>query len=180
MHYIIVDLEATCWEKPEGRKNEIIEIGAVAINEQQEVVGEIEQFVKPTDNPILSEFCKTLTSITQKEVDGAPHFPEALQNFQDWIASFDSEYLLCSWGRYDKNQFKMDCIRFGIDHSWTEAHISLKHQHPNVSNNRRLMGMKGALAKEGFELEGTHHRGIDDAWNIAKIFLKYFDQWERP
>ncbi len=31
---------------------------------------------------------------------------------------------------------------------------------------------------EGLELEGTHHRGIDDAKNIAKIFIRYFEEWE--
>lgn len=37
--------------------------------------------------------------------------------------------------------------------------------------------MKNALKNEGLTLEGTHHRDIDDARNIAKIFLKYFGQW---
>ena len=30
-------------------------------------------------------------------------------------------------------------------------------------------GMAGALAHVGIELTGTHHRGIDDARNIAKL-----------
>lgn len=38
--------------------------------------------------------------------------------------------------------------------------------------------MKNALLNEKMQLESTHHRGIDDARNIAKIFVKYFDQWE--
>ena len=40
------------------------------------------------------------------------------------------------------------------------------------------MGMKGALRNENIKLEGTHHRGIDDARNIAKIFLNCFEDWE--
>ncbi len=31
------------------------------------------------------------------------------------------------------------------------------------------MGMAGALKQLEIPLEGTHHRGIDDAWNIAEI-----------
>ena len=38
--------------------------------------------------------------------------------------------------------------------------------------------MKWALEKEKIQLEGTHHRGIDDARNIAKIFIKYFEEWD--
>jgi len=37
--------------------------------------------------------------------------------------------------------------------------------------------MGGALKMEGIKLEGTHHRGIDDATNIAKIFRKYINKF---
>ncbi|MEK3793401.1 hypothetical protein MKX42_16845 [Paenibacillus sp. FSL R7-0204] len=36
--------------------------------------------------------------------------------------------------------------------------------------------MERALTMLKLPLEGTHHRGIDDAKNIAKIFGKIFDQ----
>ena len=72
MNYIIVDLEATCWENRSDGKNEIIEIGAVKVNDDQEIVSEYQQFVKPLKNPILSEFCKELTSIQQTDVENAP------------------------------------------------------------------------------------------------------------
>ncbi|WP_255512454.1 hypothetical protein [Flagellimonas sp. S3867] len=38
--------------------------------------------------------------------------------------------------------------------------------------------MRRALNREGLNLEGTHHRGIDDARNISKIFKAYFDKCE--
>jgi inhibitor of KinA sporulation pathway (predicted exonuclease) len=38
--------------------------------------------------------------------------------------------------------------------------------------------MKGALEREGISMEGTHHRGIDDARNIAKIFVKDFESFK--
>jgi len=40
------------------------------------------------------------------------------------------------------------------------------------------IGMKAALSYEGIELDGTHHRGIDDARNITKIFLENLDKWD--
>ncbi|WP_196890333.1 3'-5' exonuclease [Aureivirga marina] len=83
MKYIIFDLEATCWEKANGRKNEVIEIGAVMVNENKEIVSEFEQFVKPSKEPILSDFCTKLTSITQKDVENAPYFQEAIENFKN-------------------------------------------------------------------------------------------------
>ncbi len=178
MNYIIVDLEATCWEERGDKRNEIIEIGAVCVNDNLEVLGEYCQFVKPKNHPVLSEFCTQLTSITQSQVDCADEAPKVIASFINWINSFDGDYILCSWGHYDRVQFKNDCELHGLDWSWTHRHISLKHQYGRIKGLRRPPGMKRALKSEKIELEGTHHRGIDDAKNILKIFKKYFQQWD--
>ncbi|MEM6770128.1 MAG: 3'-5' exonuclease, partial [Bacteroidota bacterium] len=65
-----------------------------------------------------------------------------------------------------------------LDKKWVNRHISVKHQHHKLAETRRPLGMASALALEGFPLLGTHHRGIDDARNIAKIFQKYFGRWK--
>jgi inhibitor of KinA sporulation pathway (predicted exonuclease) len=180
MIYIIVDLEATCWEGKALAPNEIIEIGAVCVDDSNWILGEFDVMVRPSICPILSEFCTQLTSITQADVENAPHFPEALQQFQDWIAQFEDSYWLCSWGFYDKKQFKQDCILHGLDTDWLKNHMSIKHQHPKISDGitARPLGMQGALKLEGFTLDGTHHRGIDDARNMTKIFRKYYGKWQ--
>ncbi|MCE3228901.1 MAG: 3-5 exonuclease [Bacteroidetes bacterium] len=176
MKYIIVDLEATCWEpKRPGSKNEIIEIGALCVNENKEIESEFSEFVKPTLDPVLSEFCTRLTSITQEQVNKAETFPSVIKRFREWIGE---DYILCSWGHYDKAQFKQDCLIHKLDFSWLNNHISLKHQHGEIKRLRKPVGMRGALGMENLNLEGTHHRGIDDARNITKIFLKYFDKWK--
>ena len=53
-------------------------------------------------------------------------------------------------------------------------HISLKHQYAEIKGLRKPIGMGRALKKERLELDGTHHRGIDDARNISKIFSKFW------
>jgi 3'-5' exoribonuclease 1 len=179
MNYVIVDLEATCWEGRDSSRNEIIEIGAVLVNEQQAILSEFEQFVKPLMNPILSEFCKNLTTIRQEPVDTAPYFYEAVERFKSWITSYGEEYLLCSWGYYDKMQFEQDCLLHGLETDWLKNHISLKHQYAEIKGLRRAIGMKNALIGEGLPLSGTHHRGIDDARNITQIFIRYFPDWKR-
>ncbi len=178
MHYIIVDLEATCWESRDGKRNEIIEIGATSVDEQLNIVGEFCEFIKPKINPELSNFCIQLTSIKQSDIDKALPFPESLKLFLDWIKSFSEDYLLCSWGHYDRVQFKNDCELHGLNYEWSNQHISLKHQYGKIKKLKRPPGMKRALKVEGIPLKGTHHRGIDDAKNITKIFQKYYRDWD--
>lgn len=179
MHYIILDLEATCWkERHHQNKSEMIEIGAVCVNENKAIVGEFQTFVKPILHQHLSDFCQELTSITQKMVDEAPLFPEALAQFQSWINSFGDDYFLGSWGFYDKNQFEKDCLLHELPTDWLKNHINIKFQHSKLRNLPKALGMQSALSYEKLALEGTHHRGIDDAKNITKIFIHFFDKWD--
>ncbi len=177
MKFIILDLEATCWAERRQQPNEIIEIGALCVDGQAQILGEFDVFVKPQIHPQLSDFCTALTSITQTMVDQASPFPEALEQFRAWIKSFEDQYLLCSWGYYDRKQLQQDCELHGLSTDWLQPHISLKHQYAKIKG-QKPMDMKKALQQEGLTLEGTHHRGIDDVRNISKIFLKYFECWD--
>ncbi|UII26877.1 exonuclease domain-containing protein [Fulvivirga maritima] len=177
MNYIIFDLEATCWKNKTDRKREVIEIGAVKISEQAKMIDQFNAFVKPAIHPILSDFCQELTTIQQSDIDQADHFPEALHRFKNWINP-DEKYMLCSWGFYDKKQLEQDCDLHQLDKGWLANHISLKHQHATINRLKRAIGLANALKHENLNLDGMHHRGIDDAKNISKIFLKYFDKWK--
>ncbi len=177
MNYIIFDLEATCWKGWDKSRNETIEIGAVLINEKKEILSEFCSFIKPLKYPILSNFCKELTSITQEQIDNSEYFSKVIEDFKEWISQGGNDYVLCSWGFYDRKQFESDCEIHGINKEWINKHISLKHQYAKIKKLKRAIGMKNALINEKFKLKGTHHRGIDDARNISKIFIKYFDKW---
>lgn len=177
MNYIIFDLESTCWKERSGQTREIIEIGALKIDSDLNIESEFSAFIKPMVNPRLSVFCTELTSITQNDIDEAKRFPEVIQDFMSWM-DMKAPYMLCSWGFYDKTQLKADCALHGINSTWADKHISLKHQFAEMKKLRRPIGMKGALKMEKIALSGTHHRGIDDTRNIAKIFLKNFEDWK--
>ena len=56
--FIIYDLEATCWRSPKPRQVEIIEIGAVRVNEHLEIVDEFCEFILPVIHPRLINFAQ--------------------------------------------------------------------------------------------------------------------------
>jgi inhibitor of KinA sporulation pathway (predicted exonuclease) len=171
-YFLVIDLEATCSDDKSipRQETEIIEIGAVILNRSTwEVDAEYQQFIKPIRHPILTDFCTQLTTIKQTDVENASTFPEAMISFKEWILKFPN-YTFCSWGDYDKRQFNQDCRFHEIPYPFTPEHINIKKQFSDYLGVSKAFGMAGALEKLGFELMGTHHRGIDDARNIAKIF----------
>lgn len=178
MRFIIYDLEATCWlGRPPGGINEIIEIGAVMVDPLGQVLDTFSKFVKPHVNPKLSGFCKKLTSIAQSDVDRADKYPKVIDQFQDWIDIWDEDYLLCSWGAYDKVMLTDNCDLHKMEVDWLEHHADLKQQYHDIKGEHKLTGLKNTIKKEGFEWTGIHHRAISDAENTAKIFIKYVDEW---
>lgn len=169
MRYVIVDLEATCWENGKDRSSmEIIEIGAVLLaSSRGPAMAEFSEFIKPVAEPRLSAFCTQLTSITQEQVDTAEHFWTVFPRFVDWIGN--EPFRLCSWGGYDLNQFRQDCQRHKLQLPATfEPHINLKKEFARLFKVK-LCGMAAALKIARLPLEGTHHRGLDDARNIARL-----------
>jgi len=178
LNYIIFDLEASCWlGRPPHGVNEIIEIGAVKVNEYGEVLSIFSKFVKPTINPILSDFCKKLTSISQSDVDRSKSFAYIGQEFMDWIGVDDEEYCLISWGKYDKEQLASDCKIHKMETEWLQHHYNLKPAYKNLKKESQEQGLKKVVKNEGFEFTGIHHRAISDAENLAKVFIKYIDSW---
>ena len=178
VNYIIYDLEATCWlGRPPKGINEIIEIGAVCINEYGEVQGRFESFVKPTLSPLLSGFCKKLTSIKQEQVDAARVFPKVLEEFKEWGEMYDSDFYVCSWGNNDLKLFKEECELHKLDINWLDYYVNLKSQFDGIKGQSVKGTLKRILNNEGFEFTGIQHRAISDAENLAKLFLKYFDEW---
>jgi 3'-5' exoribonuclease 1 len=170
--FIIVDLEATCDEHGFDRaKMEIIEIGAVEMLAADAPPSrEFARFIRPVVTPKLSPFCTQLTSITQTDVDNADGFSTVFHEFLDWIGDDPNKpFVFCSWGQYDLNQIKQDCERHRFLFPQTfENHLNVKKLYAQVQNTKP-MGMDGALRHAGLPLVGFHHRGIDDARNIAAL-----------
>uniref|UniRef100_A0A915L0J6 SAP domain-containing protein n=1 Tax=Romanomermis culicivorax TaxID=13658 RepID=A0A915L0J6_ROMCU len=87
----VVDFECTCEPGDNLTYNhEIIEFPMVLLKTTTlEIVDEFHSYCKPVINPVLSDFCKNLTGITQENVDNAPEFPEVLERVEKWLIDHD-------------------------------------------------------------------------------------------
>ncbi|MBD2595395.1 exonuclease domain-containing protein [Nostoc spongiaeforme FACHB-130] len=170
-YLLVLDLEATCCDQGTIKRYEmeIIEIGAVMVEAQTlKIIDEFQTFIKPVRYPTLTEFCKSLTSITQTQVEQAPEYPEAIAMLQKWLSNYPNA-VFGSWGDYDRNQFKQDSKFHNLPFPIAYPHVNLKQQFSDSQGLSKRYGMVEALQLVNIELNGTHHRGIDDARNIAKL-----------
>ena len=165
---LIVDIESTCWEAtpPKGQQSEIIEIGVCLLDMSNgNIWGKRSILVKPVRSKV-SPFCTSLTTLTQADVDKGVSFGEACAILRNEYKS--NQLGWASYGEYDKNMFRRQCASFGINYPFTQYHTNVKQEFA-ASFRCKPMGMAQALSTLGINLVGTHHRGHDDAYNIAVI-----------
>jgi len=170
--YLVIDLEATCDDRGAVPRDqtEIIEIGAVLVDGRtMRPTAEFQTFVRPVRHPTLTAFCTELTSIVQADVEGAPGFREAIDALRGFMEAHGGGPLFASWGNYDRGQFKQDAQFHGVELPFGRDHLNIKQAFSDAMGTKRRFGMARALMRVGLELDGTHHRGIDDARNIARL-----------
>ncbi|MEM7244136.1 MAG: 3'-5' exonuclease [Acidobacteriota bacterium] len=171
-HYLVVDFEATCDDRGTVPRHEmeIIEIGAVRVDGTTlEPIDDFAAFIRPVRHPRLTEFCHGLTTITQEQVDAAPSFPAVAESLRAWVEERPGRAVFSSWGDYDRKQLAQDCAFHSVASPLPEEHVNLKALFAERRGLRRGVGMGKALRMMDLPLEGTHHRGIDDARNIARL-----------
>jgi inhibitor of KinA sporulation pathway (predicted exonuclease) len=167
----VIDVEATCWEgqPPPGAVSEIIEIGLTVVDlEERERLAKHRILVRPRRSTV-SAFCTELTGLTQEEVDTGVEFAEACRVLGDEHRADSRPW--ASWGDYDRKQFERQCRATSTRYPFGKRHTNVKLVFTEARGLRRRPGMAEALAIAGFPLEGRHHSGADDAWNIAAMVL---------
>ena len=183
---IVVDVEATCWEgqPPPGETGEIVEIGLTVVDlAARRRVSRHRMLVRPARSQV-SGFCTELTGLTQAEVAGGVSFAEACQIL---VEEYDARGRpWASWGDYDRRQFERQCRAAAVPYPFgrpAEAgHTNAKAVFTKAYGLRKRPGMDGALRIAGLPLEGRHHSGGDDAWNIAALVLDLAERgaWVDP
>jgi len=169
---LVIDVESTCWEgkPPKGQESEIIEIGMCLLDVATlERVEKRSLIVKP-ERSSVSAFCTMLTTLTQKDVDQGIPLRAACDSLKQTYHSKQRAW--ASYGDYDRRQFERNCAARNIPYPFGPTHINVKNL---FATSRALpceVGMAEALELLGIPLEGTHHRGGDDAWNIAAILAE--------
>lgn len=149
---------------------EIVEIGAVKLDKDYNLIDRYSRFVKPQYAPIHKRITQ-LTGITDADVANAEPFAEAIAAFGEWIGGGRTR--IYSWSRTDQNQL--------FDESWlkeVELPAPLEGRWMDFQDvYTRLIGLSGAnslslkhaLGAAACTFEGEAHRAVHDAENSATL-----------
>lgn len=171
---LVVDIEATCWDTDNPQEtSEIIQVGMCALHNESSdandfIPGVIQKLWSPdvqAPTSKVSQFCTELTGITQERVNAGAHFGVVCDYMVEKLGT--RELVWASYGDYDRKMFESQCATWGIRYPFSNIHINVKKLAQHILGKR--LGMAQALQACGLTLEGRHHDGADDAYNIAKL-----------
>ena len=181
MTHIVLDLEMnpvrqTLKDIRRVLTDEVIEIGAVKLDDEFNQISEFQCYVKPEYSRITRHI-KKLTGITDEMLEDKEGFAVEFKNFIDWVG--DGEVTLYSWSNSDVNQLKNECAfkLKDFDTRWLEEHwVDLQKKFDDrigLQNNLALNHAVGAMNKN---FKGKQHSALADAINTAAILMLMQDE----
>lgn len=173
MQRIIVDLEFTPIPDKAIQRNlrqEIIEIGAVRLDDNFAFVDSFDTYVRP-EYTNVDRTVYHLTGIERAELAHAPLLDDALDAFQRWIGP--EPFRIYQWSENDKKQIVQEIrfkalekkhVVFAVKH-WCD----IQRLYTRVFHKSSVLSLKNALAELALEFEGQTHNACDDAKNTARL-----------
>ena len=115
MNYIVFDLE---WNQPEGLDSkslslpfEIIEIGAVRLNESFELVSKFSRVIKPQVYNRLNRHIVKMLSLKPGELESGGSFEEVCSKFLEWCGE---DCIFCTWGNQDLTELQRNMTYYSM------------------------------------------------------------------
>ena len=174
MKHVVVDLEMSpvSREFREVRRKlneEVIEIGAVRLDENFQQEAEFQCYVKPEYGPIKKHIT-SLTGITQAMVADKKTYAACFQDFVDWVGKEETK--IYSWSMSDIKQLRSEC-RYKLpdfDIEWlNERWVDLQQEFDDRLGLHNSLALKHALGAMDHKFEGTQHTALADAINTSAI-----------
>ncbi|NLG03633.1 MAG: exonuclease domain-containing protein [Clostridia bacterium] len=180
MNYIVFDLE---WNQSCERRDkdcgipfEIVEIGAVKLNEKKEIIDRYSQVIKPQIYPIIHFMTTKIVHIDKEELDAGRPFPEVAKEFLKWCGK---NSMFCIWGTLDLTELQRNLCYYGMDEITKgplpfydiQKLFSIAYEDKKI---RRTL----EFAVDYLEIEKDipFHRAFSDAYYTARVFQQIRDK----
>ena len=173
------DLSAHMRRTVHGISSEIIQIGAVMLDERYNLLGSFDLFVHPQYSQI-TPIIQRLTGITAADIADAKPFIPAMEQYLAWrercAGGPGAEVLTFSWSRSDYTQLSQELavkaagradLRCALDNF-----VDLQKTFGALLGAGKAVSLDAAAQFSHVTFTGKHHSAVADAYNTACILHK--------
>ena len=179
MNYIVLDLE---WNQSnsdsKSHKNsklpvfEIIEIGAVKLNQDKEIIDRFSELVSPQIYHTMHRITADIIHLQMNELKKGRSFPEVMTDFLRWCGQ---DYLFATWGPLDLLELQRNMKYYGME-DLADGPIRFydiqKLFSLDVMKDKTRKTLEFAIDYFQIEKDIPFHRAFSDAYYTAKVFKR--------
>lgn len=183
MNYIVFDLE---WNMGNPREElkvmpfEIIEIGAVKLDENKEAIDRFSKLIHPRVYRRMHWMNKKIVHIDNSDLKTADKFEVVYSEFLTFCG--EEPYIFCTWGDTDltelqRNIFYFDCIP--LSDGPLEYLDVQKLNGYNEGSHKTRISLEKAVEEYGIAELSDFHRAVNDASYTAEVLKRIDPVYER-
>lgn len=178
MDYITLDLE---WNQPYRQQalavqkrigahlhGEVIQIGAVKLSEDMQIIGSYSIIVKPKFFCKLHRHVRDLTGITQPMIDRGTPLPEAAESFRRFCGK---DFVLLTWGPDDVPMLRENLAAHKIASEWLDCDYDLQriYSRQREGGAEKQRSLEFAMEALGVAQTLPAHDALNDAYFTAMV-----------
>ena len=180
MKYIIIDLEWNQSADPEQTKEdlpfEIIEIGAVKLDEELKQEGEFHRYIKPMCYRELAPAVEKMLPYSEEKLKCGEPFTKAIKEFLSWCGD---DYIFCTYGDSDLIQlqrnmdyYKMQKLKKPL------AFYDIQRIYRFWKGDKKVVRLENAVETMKINLNLPFHQALNDTLYTAEVFRRIErDKW---
>lgn len=172
MNYIILDLE---WNQGAAEKTEeklpfeIIEIGAIKLNDRREKTDEFNELIKPQVYHEMNYITRKIIHLQMEQLEEGKTFPDVMRAFQNW---WGDDYIFCTWGSMDLVELQRNIRYYQMEPISDRPFRFLDIQKLfsiAFEDRKSRRSLEYAIDFLNIEKDIPFHRALSDAYYTAKI-----------
>lgn len=189
MNYIVFDLEfnqgfnfnkGTSGKSSPSCPFEIIHLGAVRLDENLNLTGTFNSFIKPKIYTRLHPYVKKITGITKADLKSAKPFREVYSEFASFIGK---SAVLSVWGTADIKELlrnieyhKLDTSPIPNKYIDIQKHANEHLKHPKGTS----IGLGNAVKLLDIDTSLEFHNAFNDAFYTSEVFKRIYTPQIKP
>ena len=177
MNYIIFDLE---WNQSGGSAKvdengnhlpfEIVEIGAVKLNENRDMIGEFSELIKPQIYQEMHYITSKLIHLQMEQLEKGKPFVEVMERFLEWCGD---DVIFCTWGPLDLLELQRNMRYYNMP-PLTDRPLKFYDIQKLFSiayeDKKSRRALEYAIDMLGIHKDIPFHRAFSDAYYTAQVF----------
>lgn len=156
-------------------QNEIIQIGAVKLDDSMKKIDEYKAYIKPYAFSVLNPKITDMTGITEKDLKRAISLKDGMNELKKFAGEGN---IICSWATDDIAEIVTNSKFQGYnDVFWIKKYLDLQNYCTKILKYKKAIGLKNALEALEVDVDNTKlHDALNDADYTAQVLRKTYNK----